>query len=148
MMDPKKRQTIIGILFVGAVIYGLLEFTRETKPPSSPAPQPLAAMPAAERGTPSHRTIDIEEYSGLQWGRDPFYRGINNSPARPKPETVKWTLNGILYDENTPSAMINHQIVKPGDIIDGAEVIEIGKQGVILYKNGSRFWLHITKDKS
>ncbi len=147
-MDTQKRKNIIYILFVLAVIYGLynliIGFDKKSAQ-LAPASQVLAVsqtvMPA--------NTIDIEKYSTLSWGRDPFYRAKGKKPVVTGKEQIDWILNGILYDIKAPTAVINKKIVGIGDKINGAMIIEITKTKVVLKTDNSDiFTLQIMKEKS
>jgi hypothetical protein len=48
-------------------------------------------------------------------------------------------LSGILYSEDDPSAIIGGNIVKEGDIINGAKVVKIHKDMVEFEKNGKKW---------
>ncbi len=61
--------------------------------------------------------------------RDPFVplEGVEEGPK------LAWlSLEGILWNPESPRAIINDQIVTKGDIVQGAEVVDIKKDGVIL----------------
>lgn len=52
-----------------------------------------------------------------------------------KPVLSHLTVEGMLWGGKMPQAIINNQIVKPGDIIEGAEIVNVTKEGVqVLYK--------------
>jgi len=65
--------------------------------------------------------------------RDPF---TNNLPkkggaagdTKGGPPTL--TVTGVLWGSKTPQAIINSKVVKIGDVIEKAEVIDINKEGV------------------
>lgn len=147
-MDTQKRKNIIYILFVLAVIYGLYNLmigfdkkSAELAPASQVQPVSQTVMPA--------NTIDIEKYSALSWGRNPFYRAKENRPVVTDKEQIDWVLNGILYDNKAPTAVINKKIVGIGDKINGARIIKITKTKVVLKTDNSDILtLQITKEKS
>ena len=93
--------------------------------------QPLAKIDMA----------DVLEY------RDPFkITEDNKKPLKKKinPSRVKrksgptLILQGIIWDENQPNAVINGEIVAKGDNIRGFIVQEIKKDRVVLMKNGKK----------
>ena len=147
-MDTKNRQKIIYVLFVLAVIWGVYNITGDSKKPASNTPRPVARANAVVSSTPA-KNIDIQKYESLDWGRDPFYRG---SQQEYRPVTTKtrpaWRLGGILFNKNNPSAIINKKIVRGGDMINGARVVQIDKETVTLDKEGLQFTLAIEKDRS
>ncbi len=72
--------------------------------------------------------------------------GVLSLKERPKPPAVKekeeqekeeqekaFKLSGIIYHLEKPKAIINDTVVKVGDEIDGAKVVEIAEMSVKLY---------------
>ncbi len=49
----------------------------------------------------------------------------------------RFEIKGIVYSESNPSAMIGSRIVREGDSIDGAEVVEINENSVVFEANGT-----------
>lgn len=69
-----------------------------------------------------------------EWERDPF--------AAPQVmaslvKAVNLTLNGILWDENTPRAIVNEKTLHKGDTIYGYTVLDIKPRSVLL-KTGEK----------
>jgi hypothetical protein len=56
--------------------------------------------------------------------------------SRPAPKPV--VLSGIFWDEAQPMAMINGEIFEVGDSVDGAEILEIRPESVVVRQNGER----------
>ena len=150
-MSPRTRQIIIGIAFVAAVIYGIGEFTGADDKTARPVnPQPNMPTATANPQASNKGILDTEKYEQLPWGRDPFYLARNEKTTAPAPSStpVTWTLNGILFNALSPSAVINKRVVKPGDRINGARVVKIDKRQVTLEKDGAQIVLHIHKETS
>ena len=64
-----------------------------------------------------------------------------------KPEAGKLpqlTIQGIIWGSNIPQAIINNKVAKVGDILEGAEVTEINKKGVIILFAGVSYKLTTT----
>jgi len=147
-MDTQKRQKIIYLLFAIAVIWGIYNFMGTSTPTTADTPKPAAGV-VANKTVPQTAAIDVKTYSTLEWGRDPFYRGKKQQfQPTVKPTKSHWLLGGILYDNKRPSAVINKKVVRGGDIINGARVVQINKETVTLDKEGLQFTLTIAKDKS
>jgi len=149
-MDAKRRQKVIYLLFGLAVIYGFYnlftDFGRKNQV-SVPSAQEQSAHIIAQ----TVNTIDVEKYLSLEWGRDPFYRpkaaGAVAVAVQNQPEV--WILSGILYDQKTPTAIINRKIVGIGDKIDGARIVSITRSEVVIRPdNSSLRTLIIKKEKS
>ena len=80
----------------------------------------------------------VEENAGtaaLEWGRDPFVleeRALSSGENR---------LTGIVFDENQQEqsyAIIDGQLVKAGDEINGWKVLKIGKNSVDIENDGRK----------
>jgi hypothetical protein len=54
-----------------------------------------------------------------------------------KKQQGSWVLSGVFFSENEGYALINNQIAKEGDVIDGATVKRISLHGVELESAGS-----------
>ncbi|PKK82909.1 MAG: hypothetical protein CVT49_11400 [candidate division Zixibacteria bacterium HGW-Zixibacteria-1] len=147
-MDTKKRQRIIYVIFIAAVIWGVYNLSGNKPRTQVDVPRPVAKLDAIRTGIKTE-SINIEKYSALEWGRDPFYRGPKHIILSAVGVTQPvWTLSGILFDNNSPSAIINKKIVRGGDIINGARVVQVDKETVTLDKDGLQFTLTIIKEKS
>lgn len=68
------------------------------------------------------------------WGRDPFSPSAIN-------RAVDLELNGILWDKESPKAIINEDIVGIGDIVKGNIIVDIRQDTVILNDGLSDFEL-------
>jgi len=148
-MKPEIRKLVIYSLFVAASIYGLLSLrSRYDKPIASVSNSPTESQ-VAPAVRPS-KLIDIEKYSSMAWGRDPFVRNhgeVVNTMTASAPAPI-WILGGILYDDLNPAAIINGRVVRTGELIKGALILKIDKNKVTLENNSGRFFLNLTKDKS
>ncbi len=50
----------------------------------------------------------------------------------------KLAVSGIVYNENTPSAIISKQVYGVGDVVDGYTIIRITRTDVEFEKNGKK----------
>ncbi len=55
----------------------------------------------------------------------------------PEPEPSRRTVTGIIYGQNKQLALINHEIVKTGDVIHDAKIVAICRNAVKFKKNGT-----------
>nr|MBN2277694.1 hypothetical protein [candidate division Zixibacteria bacterium] len=145
-MNADKRKKIIYAVFVVAVAWGIYNFTgknsRDLK--QEPVSPPVRAEIA--RSTPPARAIDIEKYESLPWGQDPFLQpGDVDRPDEVAAESPRWVLGGILYSRDNPSAVINNRIVRTGDSVNGAIIVDIMEKSVALDKDGLQFKLTLSK---
>lgn len=69
-----------------------------------------------------------------EWGRDPF---LQQSSIATIVKAVNLTLNGILWDEKRPKAIVNEKTIMEGDTIYGYTVEAIRPKSVIL-KTGEK----------
>ncbi|MBL7068367.1 MAG: hypothetical protein ISS34_00725 [Candidatus Omnitrophica bacterium] len=134
-----KKLIILVILIIGAIaslIYGI------NAPPKTKYGVQRAPSSVEERIEMAKRTISVKrrarktEYT--VWGRNPFVPELT-----PKERLVKLTLNGILWDEDYPSAILNKSIVKIGDVVDGNTIVDIGPDKVILNDGTGDFELRL-----
>jgi hypothetical protein len=147
-MDTKKRQKIVYAVAAIAVIWGAYNILGGSDKKAKQKPEPLNTIEEVAAVKKSAESFDVDEYTKLTWGPDPFYRSVNkkSDPVdKPKP-TPGWILGGILWNDKNPSAVINKKIVRHGDIVNGAKVVKIYKNLVALQKDSTEFTLTITKD--
>ena len=78
----------------------------------------------------------LEKIEGTSsWGRDPFYfprAEAHSNHGGEVAEAGGMKLSAILYHEEGSVAVINHRIVRQGDLIGGRKVVSIFKDRVIL----------------
>lgn len=72
------------------------------------------------------------------WGRPPFHAGQLASSA-----LAPLTLEGIVTDPLVPTAIINGEITKEGDVIADATVVLIQKRKVVLKKDKQEIVLEL-----
>ncbi len=150
-MDTKKRKLIVYIVFVLAAIYGFYNLKDNFDKKSTELAPAIQKETIPQTTAIPPNSINIEQYSKLDWGRDPFFKAKGSDPIISNSDNNQtgWILNGILYDKKSPTAVINKKIVKLGDKINGAKIIKITKTKVVLKDDNSDiFSLHINKDKS
>lgn len=51
------------------------------------------------------------------------------------------TVQGLVWGSSIPQAIINNKVFRVGDNIEGAEVVEIGRDGVILARGSGKYKL-------
>ena len=82
--------------------------------------------------------------------RDPFqspfelYKPVEEPEEKPPP--VRGGLShlevqGIIWDSKIPQAIINNTVVKAGEVIEGAEILAIRKEGVYVLYEGKQYIL-------
>ena len=89
--------------------------------------------------------VNLKSFQRTKW-TDPFtaYKPAYLMAGKDKlPEVKDLTLSGIIWSSKTPSAVINGSTVRVGDDIEGLEVVEILKDGVILDRRSERVKLKL-----
>ena len=111
---------VVGLLFL---LHGALARPHPlTTRPSSRSTIPMPAVPAPAR-SPS-RFAD--------WGVSPFLVERGSSPSGTAAMPSARILSGILWDPQSPSAIVDNHLVHVGDHVGGWRVQEIRQDRVIL----------------
>lgn len=80
--------------------------------------------------------------------RDPFWGPTSGQPqpgvepgvpAAQKNPLPQLTVQGVIWGGNLPQAIINNKVLKVGDTIEGAQVKNIGKEGITVLFEGSEY---------
>jgi len=86
-----------------------------------------------------------KEYAAKPWGRDPFLR-VKTVEAGSRTSSLE--LKGIsIGSDKKGFALINQEIVRVGDKIEGCEVLNIEKSRVLLQKGGQSFYLKLPEEE-
>lgn len=117
----------------------VIELERPIKP-AEPRIAPLRTLqdetsPSAEQNEPI--TGPSEQPGELQQMTPP--QQAPPAAAIPDEELPRLTLNGVILGKGEPLAMIENVILKKGEYIDGAQVIDIGNDSVELDYKGRRY---------
>jgi type II secretory pathway component PulC len=78
---------------------------------------------------------------------DDFKKVISNL-LTPKEEEItlpSLVVSGLIWGGNIPQAIINGKILKEGDTVEGAEILEIKKEGVIIIYKGKEFTIPVVR---
>lgn len=160
-MALQKREKILlslaGAAVVIFVITNLLP-KKSTEKPITSAPSSVArtvetrtqktpAVPQMQQ--PKLKSYTTRSAWNLEWKNDPFvYAEIVPEPEEQKDEreeenvveetSYRFELNGISWLNNKPTVLINDQILKPGDRIEGYTLSEVKPEYVVLVRNGER----------
>jgi len=126
MMQYKKIivSVILSMIGIGGLIYSIFtpskvkrELMNSGNIRVSTAPLPKTVVALAERPT---RRDDHPS-----WNRNPF---VSKEAERAN----GFVLNGILWDQDSPMAIINDEIISVGGKVGDATVMLIGKDRVVL----------------
>ncbi len=94
-------------------------------------------LSTAEKNTPIWEAITTDNLIYKLWTKYPL---TSKSPQ-------KGIVNGILFDEENPAALIDNQLVHEGDTIGGVNVVRISPEKIQFEKNG-RVWTQRVQEKS
>lgn len=149
-MHKRKLELLItGIALVIFTLFLVNAFNKTKKQarPSDVSAKPLPMESDRERIRPTLAEYAPSELPkrDLKWGRDPF--GLGKFMVKGEEGLVRLALNGIVWDGENPYAIINDEIVKKGDTIDGNIVVEIREESVILDDGLEQFTLKLWQEK-
>jgi type II secretory pathway component PulC len=149
-MDAKKRKMYVFIVLIAVSIWGYFNIFDSEEKKVVEIKDDVEMVSTSESAPSNIVEIDFSEYASKKWGSDPFFRGKTKANARVKVEkpNIEWVLGGILYSDKDPAAVVNKRVVRKGDIIDGARVMEINRTDVKMEKDGTSFILGIKKEIS
>jgi len=126
-------------LFIGNIIFGFL-----TKTNSFLNKEKKQSTQSLVKNRPSvTKKPIVSRYKGLAQKTLPAAPKVTpHTPPSTSADIKKgpeapWVLNGVFFSENEGYALINNQIAKEGDVIDGATVKRISLNEVELEANGS-----------
>lgn len=133
-----KKKVELTITGIGIIIFIFLIANHLSRPINSKVVSKAEPYITLE----SAMTAVSETASGnnVEWGRDPFSLGASNVQKLGMEDLA---LNGIMADKENPYAIINNDVVKLGDKVNGMTVIEINEKNVVLEQNGQKHTLEL-----
>ena len=124
-LPPKKNFLKLGIVLIFLVGAGYLLINylpkKEIKLPEKQKEKEILLSPSAQEAKP------------------PLPQ--RQTPQKEAP--ISLTLSGILYSKELPLAIINNQTLKIGEEIEGAKILDIKEDRVIIEKNNKRVTLFL-----
>ncbi len=156
-MTEGSRKKILYVVLVGAVIFGVYNFSRPRKHYVPGTMTQAEQTPAVSAPVPpTQPPLNIAAIEKAGWGRDPF-KWSTQQQSRPQPrrrtaeisresETVPgWKLTAIVFSTSLPLAIVNGKTVKVGDVVDRAKVLSIDQKKVMLLYNGGNIEVRMSK---
>lgn len=104
----------------------------------------LFSQPALIKAT-SLKTPEVKEIAKVQPPSPETSVSELSLPAQKQIDPSIFTLNGVFFSENEGYAIINNQIVKTGDLIEGLKVARIDENEVELESEGSSIKLRMSR---
>ena len=89
--------------------------------------------------------LEAVEYTGRSV-RDPFDSANQGMTVKDEIVAMNLSLEGLVWNSDKPRAIINGQIVKVGQKVVEAEVLDIKKDGVKMRYKGMDFYLRLRKE--
>jgi len=134
-----KKKVELTITGIGIIIFMFLIANHLSRPINSKVVPKIEPYVTLE----STMTVISKTTSGndVEWGRDPFLLSASN--VKPDGGMEGLDLNGIMSDKANPYAIINNDVVKLGDKVNGMVVIEINEKNVVLEQNGQKHTLEL-----
>ena len=150
-MTEKTRKTLVFSLLPLALIWAFFNMGgKENDAELPPSPPVITGLDSVVIQLPEQSAINFDELDYLRtaaWGEDPFR--LKPTPnavvVSSKPTSRGLILSGILYSTDNPVAIINGSPIRIGQEINGAKVIEIEKDKVILERQGKKQSLTVSK---
>jgi len=93
-------------------------------------------LSTAEKGTPVWETLFTDNVIYKLWKKYPL------NSKQPK----KGVINGILFSEDNPVALINNELFHEGDVVDGVLVVQITPRRIQFKKDG-KIWEQAVLEK-
>jgi len=153
-MMARRNAIIVVVLAVALVgvwlwVLGVVPFKRTlTELPGGPIVVEVSPEELRERAEVTARSLTswLEEQEELskrlvyhKGKRDPFLIAVKKKEESPRIEPPKLVLKGIAYDKTEPLALINDRVVKQGDTIEGARIVKIYFDRVVVRHGKKEF---------
>lgn len=138
---------LLAVLFLlgAAAIYGL-RYHAKGAPDGPPAEfADIAATPETAASAPAAVRVRPEPATKPGFLPAELIKGVASIPfgAVKRSGAEALVLNGIMYLDDGPRAIINNSIVTEGESVEGAVVKRINRKSVILSSGGSEFTIDL-----
>lgn len=124
---------LLAVVIGVALFFGWRFFSPAVKSAIAPVKEEAILPPAAT--PPAEEAVSVKEEPAavLEPSSSPL-------PAEPEEEIEplpSFISSGVFFSEGEAFALVNNRIVKEGDTIEGAKVLKITLEGIMLDYNGS-----------
>ncbi|MDF1544350.1 MAG: hypothetical protein P1R58_04530 [bacterium] len=154
-MTEKTRKRLVLSTLPAALLWAAFNIGDKKSAEPLPPPNPIAAIatpapnPTGAPGQVKQIRVfgDLAEIESSPWGSDPFCLKKQHRVNAPRATTIttSYALSGILYNADDPVAIVNKRPVRVGQDIDGATVLNIEQNRVVLEHDGKRQTLRVSK---
>ncbi len=143
MVAEGTRKKIVYVIFIGAVIYGVVNFTGRSgssgAETSAPTIEPLAAANVG-----SSNAVDTVAGISYEWRRDPFAYGWSaSSVEETETRVTRFQLEAISEANGHLMAIINGKPLSRGETTEGWTVVRLTKSTATLEQNGREILLEM-----
>ncbi|MCP4567653.1 MAG: hypothetical protein GY841_08745 [FCB group bacterium] len=151
MSDRNRKILVFGILIVTS-IWGYFNIAgRQAKKAAqnyqnSASTSTPVVIAASEQNFMPEETV--AQYQAEPWGVDPFYHAYSPRSVSRVSEEVTLHLLGILYRKMNAQVLINGQILKEGDSLEGYRIVKIAPDYVNLQSEQKELTLRVKKESS
>ena len=156
MKNLSSREKLYLGIFAVTLVWGVWNFKDtlfgdsakvESTPAATPQPVVAEATPAVIQRA---GLIPDIAYTPPEWNRDPFHRKWRNAPTKIAPrgiiddeEKSDLKLTAVVIRPDVRYAVINGQILKVGQLIEGRKVMRIENSKVVLVDKGTEVTLKL-----
>lgn len=155
-MDKKQQKYIItvGVLGIALLMAVMSTFGGKKKKTSADVPSTpsfdISEMHLINLNEEKSKPPEQELAVSAEWIRDPFgFDELARMEAEQmieEEEQIEIILNGIIWDESAPLAMVNGELYPKGADISGFEIIDITEESVVLDNGVKRMTLSIWEE--
>jgi hypothetical protein len=147
-MNKEKKEQIILIVLIPVFLLGILYFRSQ----KSPQEQAQGFVEEADMSVKAGNEAMPETIPGSPYfvaGEDPFINLLQIDiyrSALKKTEPVvdsqsplpDFVIQGIVWNTEMPQAILNGQVIRIGDTIEGVKVLQIEKEGITILYRGEK----------
>ena len=139
-MEKEKKEQVILVILATVFVLGLLYMRfQKSSPQQLPGmPEEIVSANGMIQEQPASKAA--QSFADFSFsGEDPFKNILQihlDASRRIEPEQeIKYPLpdfiiEGMVWNTEMPQAIVNGQVVRIGDIVEGLKILNIGKQGV------------------
>jgi hypothetical protein len=139
-MNPVLKNILFIIFYVGATCFSHNALAQETTE-NGIIDRPVMEYKSGQLRDPFQSYIVKEK-------KEVVVVPVNKSSALPRPDLSEFKVQGIIWGGRMPQAIINNKVFTVGDSVEGAKIVNIGKNKIILNFDGEVFNLVTPVKKS
>ena len=122
----RAKDKICPVWFFSIACVSILLRAGLAQPPTQPAPVRSEKV--------EYKAEDLDDPFGEQEVKEPVKE--EKVAAGPPPPL---TIQGLVWGGRFPQAIMNNKVLRVGDTIEGVRIVDINKEGVVLYFDGQQY---------